>query len=266
MNCRLACQRLLATSGPRMLPDSVQHHLVQCEQCQRFKEQLDQIDKAVRRIPIPDSSIAKTAFLERFLAEPTLVSRQTPRRMGWNWTLVTATSAAVVLLGLFITGWLRRGPTPAEATSDVMLEQMIAHQLALASADSVNRRVEILAQMAETLDEYTRQLALVAEINDLESLSKLFVDVLGNKGLSGKAELVPALNRKALLEPIVTNLVRMAAAQEEMAGHVPPNRIMAFRRMATAAREARDAIRRKLQEDDVARCSPDGLAVLGGKS
>lgn len=120
--------------------------------------------------------------------------------------------------------------------------------------------------MAGTLDGHARSLALVAEVSDLESLARLFVDVLGQKGLSGKAELVPPLNRKPLLEPIAADLMRMATAHEELAQRVPPNRTAAFRQMAQAAREARDVIRKKLREDDVAGRSPDRGIGQGGKS
>jgi hypothetical protein len=175
-------------------------------------------------------------------------------------------ASAVVVLALFVIGLVRQGAPSAGPPGDLLLEQMLSHQLALANADSLDRRVEVLAQMAGTLDGHARSLALVAEVSDLESLARLFVDVLGQKGLSGKAELVPPLNRKPLLEPIAADLMRMATAHEELAQRVPPNRTAAFRQMAQAAREARDVIRKKLREEDVAGRSPDRGIGQGGKS
>lgn len=265
MNCRLVWQRLLGTSGPRRIPAPVQAHLAECDRCRQLSRHLQMIDSAIGQLPVPRSAAAKSAFIERFLTPATPRQRPASRFISARkWTLTVA-SAAVVLLVIALAAWHRRTPPAAGPASDPMLERLVGLHAELATADAIDRRVEILAQIASALDEQARSLALVANVDDLRTLAQLFADVLGEKGVSGKAELVPPLNRKALLEPIAADLMRMATAYEETSRRVPPNRIAAFQEMARAAREAREVIRRKLREEDVAGLQPQPVH-RGGKS
>lgn len=265
MNCRLVWQRLLGTSGPRRIPAAVEAHLTECNRCRQLSRDLARIDAAISQIPLPSSSAAKSAFIERFLSPATPRERSTSRPTPTRKWSIAVTSAVVILFVIGVFAWHRRTTPPAGPASDPMLEQLVGLHAELAATNSMDRRVEILARIASALDEQARSLALVADVDDLQTLAQLFADVLGEKGLGGKAELVPPLNRKALLEPIAADLLRMAAAYEEISRRVPPNRIGAFREMARVAREAREVLRRKLQEEDVAGLQTQP-ANQGGKS
>ncbi len=266
MNCHLVCQRLLHTSGRHRLPEAVETHLRECDRCRRIKQHLEQIDAAVGQISIPSSVAAKTAFIQQFLTAPRPSQRSSAERFAMRKWVLAFGCAAVVVLGIALGSW-RHGATPPSSAApfDPMLERLVELQVELATADDLDHRVKILAQIASNLEEHARRLALVADVDDLRTLAELFAEVVGDKGLSGKVELVPPLNRKVLLEPIAADLMRMASAYEETCQRVPPTRIALFQEMARAARQARDVIRRKLQEEDVARLEPRPVA-RGGKS
>ena len=87
MKCKHAQRGLLSTSGPRKLAAEVLAHLDECPACRTWHVRLQEIDRAVPRLPVPDSSDAKAAVIEQILAEPATL----PFRKPW-WKQGTAST------------------------------------------------------------------------------------------------------------------------------------------------------------------------------
>src|SRR5436305_1810823 len=86
MKCQHAQRGLLSTSGPRKLAADVSAHLDTCPACKAWQVRLQAIDRAVARLPVPDSSDAKAAVIEQVLAEPaTLRFRKPWWKQGTAW-------------------------------------------------------------------------------------------------------------------------------------------------------------------------------------
>lgn len=252
MKCKQVLQRMLATSGPRKLSSDVLDHIDQCGRCHRIHERLVEIDRSVSQLPVPSSAAAKAAFVQRMLFEPTTVRPR--RRVRISWVHVVTGVAAALLLALLASGVLNRERTKSMTPlgADEFLAEMLDRGMIMATAGTPKQRVEELAILADRLDQRTRQLARVADPNDLSELANLYKHVLqGDKGLIARTELIEA-DRMKVLDPIADRLLRASQDVEKLSREVPPGAVDSLQVMAKAARDAHQAIRQKAREDKLA--------------
>lgn len=251
MNCQHVQQRLLATSGRRTPTPDVLAHLETCPACRTWSERLNEIDATVSRLPVPDSSAAKASLANRFLSPPAPSAPPIWKRVKLSWPKAIAAAAAVILLALAVSGVFNREPSrPAAAAPDELLAQVMKRHLELATADSLGKRVEVLAGLADDLDGQTRSLARVAQAEDLNTLADLYVSVVeGDRGLIKQTENLPAADQKKLLPPIAEKLRRTneLAASLSREG-VPPAAAQPLKKIADAARQGHLDLQKRIIE------------------
>ncbi len=261
MKCKHALHRLLATSGRRKLSPVVLNHVKGCQRCQRWQAKLSEIDRAMPRIPVPDSHAAKADLVQRFLAEPATIATpwwRSRSQITWQRTVIAV--AAVAVFALLVSGVFNRerkanvGPLPP----DEFLAEMTDLHNKLATAPTEQKRVEGLATLADKLDSRTRNVARVADATDLNELAQLY-EIVVKKGLVGLsnriADDMPIAQRKTLIDlidPIADRLLRTGNEVEELAGKVPPSATASLKKIAAVAKEAQQILRKKVREEKLA--------------
>ncbi|HLW68063.1 MAG TPA: hypothetical protein VKS79_22285 [Gemmataceae bacterium] len=255
MKCKHAQKTMLATSGRRKLSAEVQEHVAGCARCRQIKAKLTAIDRGVFLIPTPSATEAKDAFLAEFLHEPVIVpsSGWMLKLPGTRWQQALVGIAALVLVVLAFSGVLKREhntPVASSSATDPLLAKVMDRNLALATADSPTKRVQTLSDLADDLDGQTRQLALVAQTDDLQTLAKLYDEVL-KAGIVKQAGEVRLEDRQKVLKPIAD---RLFAASEQMrqTANDMPNKAEPLKQMALAADEASQKLNILIKKTEVA--------------
>lgn len=255
MKCKHAQKTMLATSGRRKLSAEVLAHVEDCARCRQWKTKLTAIDRGIFLIPTPSGADAKNAFLAEFLHEPVIEpsSGWKLKLPGARWQQVLAGIAAVVVVVLAFSGVLRRdrpGPVVASSSADPLLAKVMERNLTLATADSATKKVQTLSDLADDLDSQTRQLALIAHADDLQSLAKLYDEVL-KAGIIKQAETIRLEDRQKVLEPIADRLFK-ASQQEQQLAQEMPDKAGPLKQMAQAADEANKKLRILIKKTEVA--------------
>src|SRR5262249_58621866 len=130
---------------------------------------------------------------------------------------------------------------------DALLARVVKHNVELSGTVSVDRKVEILRDMADDLDGHARSLAHVAQEKDLNELADLYDAVLrGDKGLVALADTMGG-DRRKVLEPIIAHLLEVTATADRMSREVPPSATASLQTIARAAREAHSTLSRKIR-------------------
>jgi hypothetical protein len=242
MNCQQVQKQLLATSGRRQLMAEARAHVDGCEQCRAWHDRLREIDESVSRD-------AKASLLNRFLTPPQPSASPMWQRVRITWPRAVAAAAAVLFLGLALSGVLKREHAPAgNSAQDELLARVVERNIALATAETVERRVEVLADLGNDLADGARSLAHVAPGSDLNALADMYVSVIsGRRGLVAHADNLPAGESKKVLEPIARRLQSVSDLAEHRSGEVPPAAVEPLRRIAAAARAGRLALDDKIR-------------------
>jgi hypothetical protein len=254
MKCKHAQKTMLATSGRRKLSAEVLEHVADCARCKQWKSKLTAIDRGIFLIPTPSGAEAKAAFLAEFLHEPEIVpsSGWMLKLPGTRWQQALAGIAALVLVVLAFSGVLKRErniPVASTSATDPLLAKVMERNLTLATADTATKRVQTLSDLADDLDGQTRQLALVAHADDLQTLAKLYDEVL-KAGIVKQAGEIRLEDRPKVLEPIADRLFK-ASQQEQQLAQEMPDKAGPLKQMAQAADEANQKLR-KLMKTEVA--------------
>ena len=268
MNCKHVLQRMLATTGSRKLSPEVLTHLDGCQRCQRWHARLGAIDRAVPLIPVPNSHAAKTAFVQRLLAEPSNATTPSSRNRisTVTWKRVAATAISLAAL-VFAIAFIREALPPTISKSaeppDEFLAEVLDHGMILATAATPQKRVEELATLADRLDQRTRRVARVASADDLNEMARLYEMVVGgDKGLVARAGKFEG-DKAKVLNPIADRLLRSSQDVESMSREVPPSAMESLKKIAAVAREANQKLRGIVQENPVA---SGGSGIGEGKS
>jgi hypothetical protein len=246
---------MLATSGRRKLSAEVQEHVADCARCRQWKSKLTAIDRGIFLIPSPSGAEAKDAFLAEFLHEPEIVpsSGWMLKLPGTRWQQALAGIAALVLIVLAFSGVLKRErniPVASTSATDPLLAKVMERNVMLATADNATKRVQTLSDLADDLDGQTRQLALVAPADDLQTLAKLYDEVL-KAGIVKQANEVRLEDRPNVLKPIAERLFT-ASEQMRRAANEMPNKAEPLKQMAQAADEASQKLNVLIKKTEVA--------------
>lgn len=267
MNCPNTRSRLLETEDPALPAADIRAHLVACVGCRQWHTQLVRLERSVPRLSVPSSTDARAGLLRRLASEPgvqadaenrqseaataipvaipaiTLRQRQGAatgrgrRHSGW------LAAAAAVFVAAFC-AWALLRPAPAHIPialsprppRDMLLEQLVERNLALAEAGTPVERVKALADLADDLKDETRSLVHAAPVEELMGLARLYDRVI-RQGLAEQARGIAPADRMAVLGPVAGRLARALREAEATAQDVP-----AFadplRLIAAAARDA----------------------------
>jgi hypothetical protein len=263
MNCQVVQRRLLGTENPALVPVELRDHLADCSSCQEWRSQLLLIERHVPLLPIPRSR-GKARLLFRILQAgekaptvagdpdggspvPRLALRPGHRFPGWSrvphWARGVAAAAAIVLC--LLVGWLAFRAPPGSFTQpdghsrpaeDPLVAALLQCDLRLAKAASSRERLELLTELAQILQEASPTLVQADADADLESLARLYKQVV-HDGILPQALGVPAAERRLVLRPVAERLSRTERMAERLGQRVPVACGKPLLNMAAAARE-----------------------------
>src|SRR5262245_16232197 len=259
MNCQAVQNKILALPDPRHVPDLLREHVAGCTGCREWAKQAARLEGLLAQLPVPSAPAAKKDELIDELTRPEPVITRVPAlpdRSGYAipvWRFLQRNArvvgglAAAVLVALG--GWwlvthrgtteVARQPTP----KDPFVEKLVQKNIALAKADTPEKRLQALGGLADDLATQTRTLARVANPNDLDELAKLFEKVVtGRDGLVKQVDTMPPAaltlkEKQELYSSLGKKLGDVAAEIDKMSGEVPPEAKPALQKIASSARE-----------------------------
>jgi len=150
MNCRQVQDWLLEAEDPRPQssgPAEIAGHLHDCSVCRRFAEQLADLERTWRSLPVPrEVERAKAAFLDR-LGAPAVPLRLPERAVSRRHVLRWCAASAASLLAAGAGGWLLLSQREARAADD-LLDRLVDWNLRLTHAASETERGQLYAEQA----------------------------------------------------------------------------------------------------------------------
>jgi hypothetical protein len=218
------------------------------------------IEVAIRHLPVPaPRSGAKQAIFDALEANPRSPSH-TPRTKPIPVKRWVGIGIAASLLAIIV-GWFGFGtgtsPTPAVASpEDPLLAKMVDCNVALASSETPDKRMDQLAKIARELHRESQQLSMVAPGDDMLLLAKLYDKVVSEGMVSQMTELTSKPEDKARLRQIASELADAGEQAEQWAQDVPVASRQPLKQIAETARRGDQKIRNLLHQTEVFRPAP----------
>jgi hypothetical protein len=271
MNCKVVRDQLLQTERPERPADDLAAHLGQCSPCRQWHQRLVQLERLVPQLPVPPSRGGKAGLFKRLAGEqiaPRPSVRVVRRPSRWKAifrspAMPPAALAASLLLfaGLWWHLEARSRVTPQPQPQpmayrppprDLLLADLLQHNIDLVGATSAEDRVKYLAAMADRLHGATQTLADKAEVEDLAALAKLYEKVVRD----GIVPMVPRVRslgkdeRRKLLTEIADRLTNTVEQARQRAQEAPTTAFAnQWTCLAAAAQDGTDKIRTLLGEE-----------------
>jgi hypothetical protein len=127
------------------------------------------------------------------------------------------------------------------------LQQLVAHDVALARATTVGQRLQALSALADTVAQETHALARIATPEELRELVRWYDKVVERGLLQQAEEWVHQMQTEQERRQLLATAARLAAtaqATEEMLDTVPPHAQLVLRQLAQTAREGEHKLKR----------------------
>ncbi|HEV3202955.1 MAG TPA: hypothetical protein VGY77_01160 [Gemmataceae bacterium] len=271
MNCQDFRNLLLVDEDPCRPASAVQAHIQVCEDCRKWQNRLNQLERNVPLLPIPTSD-AKANVLRLFRSEIPMMEKPASVEANGNpefsgpivssdtvrfqlrkliprhrWYAAAGVAAALLVL-IFdaLVLWNPHGPvvkeTKKDSPKDAFLANLMDRNLRLAEAKSPHKRLEALADLADDLQTHTRKIIRKAQAGDLQQLARLYEQVI-REGIGRSAKEVSPGQRLQVLKPIAERLTRAGRDAGGMASDVPDESAGALRLIASAAKKGGDELR-----------------------
>ena len=258
MNCQVVQNKILALADPRLVPDSLREHVAACAECRAWAQQAARLETLIELLPAPVAPVSKKAALvdqltrgEPIITRPVTVPAP-PREARvaaffQRNALVIGGLAAAVLVALGVWSVIPRpGPRPEVAAmpDDPFLRKMVDRDLALAKADSPDKRLQALGGMADDLAAQARSLARVASPDELRDLARWYDKVVSG-AIVKQADAMRGVTlppqearaRAAKLNALTKQLGETAAETDGLLGSVPPEAKAHLQKIVSTARE-----------------------------
>jgi hypothetical protein len=260
MNCEKCQRRLLASERPEEPAGELLGHLASCSACRDYQQQLLQLERALGGLPVPSSVAAKERTMRQILSEPLVRQPVLPdqhhggqlKDRGLRKMAVAFALAASLLI--FALGWWswphdnHRAGQEVAHTPDPLGPRIKNRADRLAKASTPRERVEVLAELTQDLQDEGKALADNGEIDALKLLVKFHQDVV-DKWLVNHAQSLPAAERRQVLEPITSRMLRSVQTLRDKAnGLASPEAKEQLDIMARVATDGDLRLRALLQE------------------
>ncbi len=270
MSCQTTQNRILALADPAVLAGPLADHVAACQACQAWHRLLLQMEVAVAGLPVPaDTGRAKAETLKQFRADPAKVKPKAkpaeavkpippapakprePRksfgdRVARLWP--AGAGAAVVCVGAMLWTFAGKKPAPEGAAyaADPMLDRVVAAKVQLDVAKTAPDRMQVLAKLADDVQDQAKSLYLVAPGEEMVSLSKMYADIVG-EALVFQAETLTDADRRKILGDYTDRLAKAEQQAERLAAEAPAGSDEPLREIARAARDGKNKLA-KLRE------------------
>jgi hypothetical protein len=228
MTCQTLHRWLLEAEPRRRMPAELRAHVADCPRCQRLQHYLRRIEQNLALVPVPPTT-ARSAFLREFLAPagPPIVAAPVvapPPARSWRY-LAAVAAAVLVLIGSGVIFYALRPDAETVAPAPVarrpqLLDNLLERDLRLAQATTQRERVEALADLADDLHGETQFLTLEANPTDLDTLARLYAQVV-REGIVPRARDLPAAQRRSVLVRIAERLLETASAADRRSKEAP---------------------------------------------
>jgi hypothetical protein len=160
----------------------------------------------------------------------------------------------LLVCGLLLGLMLMRGRTPEDHLDEVAeVDQELVTRLAdldvrLAEADTPRKRVEALADMAESLRQQGQALRRADDgAEEMGEVARLYEQVV-REGVVARARQLPPAERRQVLDPIVRRLARAERESRRLAGRPDTPAPGPLLRIADAARQGDRELRDLMEE------------------
>jgi len=265
MSCQTTQNRILGLADPAALAGPLADHVAGCQACQAWHRLLLQMEVAVAGMPVPaDSGRAKAETLKQFQAAPAkapakpkttkpaeAVKPITPAklrkplgdRVARLWPAGAVVAVACVAVVLWSFAGKKGTPEVAAHTADPMLDRVVAAKVQLDVAKSAPDRLQVLAKLADDVQDQAKSLYLVAPGDEMVSLSKMYSDIV-TEGLMFQAEALDAAERRKLLGDYTDRLAKAEQQAERLAAEAPVGSDEPLRDIARTARDGKNKLAR----------------------
>ncbi|MCS6864806.1 MAG: hypothetical protein RMJ56_18420 [Gemmataceae bacterium] len=266
MNCQTVQNQILALPDPRDIPAALQQHVLHCAACHAWAQQAARLEALVAQLPVPPAPGQKKDALlgELISAEPLIQpparltalyrSASDSRRFLRRNTMYLSGLAAAILVAVAVYSFTPRPhrhqhDEVTQAEDYPLLRKIVHGNTALARADSLPRKLEVLAQMADDIAADTRGMARIASGDELRDMAGWYEKIVKDGLASQARELrkqpvgIPEAEKTRLLESYAARLQADARMTEQLLQEVPPESQRALRRLLEAAREGEKTLR-----------------------
>jgi hypothetical protein len=279
MNCSSARNRILALPDPAAPSESLIVHVNSCPGCQAWHRAAVQVDAAVASlaVPVTDGS-SKRQLLSQFRTQPARVEKPkksakpvsrviksplslkaTVRPAGprqplgerlarlWPAGLVAAAILVGAVSWAIFGGKSKENAIVASAGPDPMLKDIVAAKVKLDTAPDAAARVEVFANLADTIHEEARTLAKVTPGEDMNSLAKMYEQIV-REGLVPQARAMSEEERRAKLPAVKQKLEEAEQTTNRLLGDgVPVGSDQALKDIAETAKAGRIELAKLIQ-------------------
>ena len=271
MNCETIQNRILALALATEPTADVQEHVAGCPACQAVLTKAVRLDRVLAQLPAPSSGLAREAFLDQVLADGPIIRSKpvAPSSVG-SGTFASVgkllKSVSPKLIGSLAAGvlvavggvWFFNRPKPAilepelaEKPKHELLARSVKHHVALSQSRTAPERLTIFAKWSVDVTAEAKDVYKAANRDEISNIAALY-EATVSKGIVEQAkQLEERPERLNRLQATMTLLNSTAAETTSLAAEAPPDAQAAFKRIATAADNARAVLGKLLQQRGV---------------
>jgi hypothetical protein len=266
MNCETIQNRILALAVATEPTADVREHVAGCPACRAVQSKAVRLDRLLAQLPTPSSELARESFLEQVLAEgpiirsipviPSSVGSGTFRNVGRMFRGVSPkllsglAAGVVVMLGGV---WFFNRPKPpaiepelAEKPKHELLARSVKHHVELSQSRTAPERLTIFTKWSVDVTAEAKDVYKAASRDEIFNIAALYEATVA-QGIVKQAKQLedhPMTRPERLdrLQATMTLLNTTAAETTSLAAEAPPDAQAAFKRIATAANNARTVL------------------------
>jgi hypothetical protein len=259
MNCETIQNRLLALAVATEPTADVREHVAGCPACQAVQSKAVRLDRLLAQLPAPSSELARDTFVEQVLAEgpiirsipvlPSSVGSGTFRNVGNMFRSVSPKLLSGLAAGVLVTlggvWFLTRPKQPviepelAEKPKHELLARSVKHHVELSRSRTAPERLTIFAKWSADVTAEAKDVYKAANREELSKIASLYESTVNNGIVEQAKQLEERPERLDRLRAAISLLNTTSAETTSLAAEAPPDAQAAFKRMATAADDAR---------------------------
>jgi hypothetical protein len=257
MNCAKVHRHLLASENPGQPAADAALHLARCGTCSALQRRLVAVEQKLPLLPVPPST-RRDSFVRQVqrgepILEPTistsdlwLSARPPAKERGLKkLALAFALAAGLVVFALGWWAWPHKNTSGQRAVDPIVLRQQ-QRDRKLATADTPQKRIVILNDLAGQLHEEARQLVLRRDDDQLRVVARFFTEVV-SVNLLDDARLLPPEERTKVLRAVAVHLAEVESSIQRMRADAPAGSAGPLNDIALASSRGHHALQKLIE-------------------